>query len=377
MILYVGNIEKYMRTRNPKRKDRWYLPPNHPLNRFGYVYNRGGIAYLRIGQSRKTTNIPFIESSKELVFSLLIEFIHQKKFASQTKIATLSAGVTLFFTIHQNLSLVRVQSIKHSIKSLIKQDFFLNESDKIRNHIIENINHLTKTLNRKPSTMNKHTSNLFQFFAFLHSEGYIDKNPISKNLMNIKEQEAEILTYTQQELQSIFEYFTDLDYKHFFQFMYITGVRISEAISLEWSDITENYIDIKGKGNIQRVIPIKPFKDLQLLLESMQLAKTSTKKVFQRSKRQYTRALKECLESLGIYEHRKNSHSFRKTRENELIHNQNFTTKVIAELLGHSESIQKKHYLKVLKGEELSQKLLREMEKNDYYAHQKHTENVN
>jgi integrase len=141
---------------------------------------------------------------------------------------------------------------------------------------------------------------------------------------------------------------------------------------LRWSDINEQYINITGKNNRPRVFPLEPFPELRALIAEM--PKTHDK-VFADNVRYFQKKLHECLHKLNLYQAGKNFHSFRKTLENDLIHNQDFDMPVVAELLGHSVDVQKRHYLEELQGAQLNEKLLRNIAKSKSFAHQPHTEN--
>ena len=157
------------------------------------------------------------------------------------------------------------------------------------------------------------------------------------------------------------------DYNYLYKFLYLSGCRISEALSLKWVDVKDTYIEVLGKGKRIRTIPLEPFEDLRNLLTEMREFRKG-EKLFERAGITYTIFLKNILVKLGIDSRGKNTHSFRKTRENELIHDQHFSAKLIAELLGHTEAVQKKHYLQTLQTEELNKNLLREMEINKNFT---------
>lgn len=359
-----------MRPRNLKRKDRWYLPKEHTFFRQGYVYNRNGICYLCIGSYRKTVNIPFTINNKEFVLELLVKTIKDLKYSSISDMNSISQAIAMYYKVNSNLSEKRMYVLKRAVKIFITKDFFLHEADAIRNHIIDNIK-LSKD-KYKQNSIAVYIAALTQIFTFLQSEGYIKKNPLNKSIVNEKIEEATIHLYTKEELEMIFEATKDKPLYHYlYKFLYLTGCRIAEATNLKWVDVKEDYIEILGKGKKIRTIPFAPFPEIKKLLGEIK-SFNNGEKIFPLANTTYKIYLSELLVKLGIKEVGKNTHSFRKTRENELIHNQYFSTKIIAELLGHTEAVQKKHYLKVLKSDELSKNLLREMEMNKNFTHEAH-----
>lgn len=369
-----------MRTRNTKRKDRWYLPNDNPLSRLGYIYNRGGIAYLCVGTCRVTSKLPFIEQSKIRCFDMLIDMIENLNFRKSNSVSTFSDAIKLYFKSNNNLNEKRIEHLTIAIKALITEEYYLNETDELRQHILDNVKLLQNTKSPKrnsnysSSTINAYLNSVNQITSFMLSEGLISKNPINIKLHQIKSNEQIVLTYTPDEIIKIKDYFADnLEMLYLIELALITGARVNELVHIHWNDITDDYIVIHGKGDRDRPFPISPFPELKELLTKIKLHKPNGYLFRLQTPTQYQRFLQIALKKIGLYAEGKNFHSFRKTRENELIDNSNFNAEDVADLLGHSIAMQKEHYRIRLQGKELNEKLLKSIERNRLIAQFKHT----
>ena len=109
-----------MRPRNLKRKDRWYLPKDHPFVRLGYVYERKEIAYICVGSFRKSTNIPFIKSNKELV--LIINDLHELNYDDYKARKTLLRKLCRELELRGYYSVVSVGVLRQINKKEVKKD---------------------------------------------------------------------------------------------------------------------------------------------------------------------------------------------------------------------------------------------------------------
>ena len=107
---------------------------------------------------------------------------------------------------------------------------------------------LSKNLNGK--TVNKKLIAIRQ---------YLDFNEISANTLRVKTQEQNFLenVITKEEISMVIDIAIEKgDYRTatLFRTMELTGIRISECLSLKKSDIDKTVIIIKGKGNKYRTI---------------------------------------------------------------------------------------------------------------------------
>ena len=94
------------------------------------------------------------------------------------------------------------------------------------------------------------------FFNFLIQKKYISENPVGK-IEKTRNRNVEVMT--DEELTEILKYFKNrnIDHYNLIKFLVLTGFRISEAISLYWVDIKNDYIIIKNKkGKRRDIFPI-------------------------------------------------------------------------------------------------------------------------
>lgn len=101
------------------------------------------------------------------------------------------------------------------------------------------------------------------YFSYCLKEEYIFKNPIDK-INNQKEPLTIINTFTDDEVKRMIKHFTGSQFLEIrnqliMTFLFDTGMRNAELCGLRMSDIRESYINILGKGNKERHVPITAF----------------------------------------------------------------------------------------------------------------------
>ena len=140
----------------------------------------------------------------------------------------------------------------------------------IRNKLLEDINNIeikefTKFLsnNYSNSTHYRKLSSLKQFFLFLNEENILDSNPINdiefpkskKPLPKVlSEKETMILIDSSYKDKSP----RGIRLSVMLEIMYVTGIRVSELVSLKVSSFKDDYksILVSGKGNKDRYLPL-------------------------------------------------------------------------------------------------------------------------
>jgi len=144
----------------------------------------------------------------------------------------------------------------HSSSDLTKEmlvSFLLNEDDK----------------ERASSTILRRASSLLGFYRFLQNEGYYqgelpdyEKPRHSKKIPTVlSEEEVE-------DLLEAPDLSTDAGMrdKAMLELIYATGLRVSELLSLRFKDFdfANRYIDVRGKGDKERIVPYSSFADKYL-----------------------------------------------------------------------------------------------------------------
>ena len=140
----------------------------------------------------------------------------------------------------------------------------------IRNKLLQDINNIeikefTKflSINYSNSTHYRKLSSLKQFFLFLNEENILDSNPINdiefpkskKPLPKVlSEKETMILIDSSYKDKSP----RGIRLSVMLEIMYVTGIRVSELVSLKVSSFKDDYksILVSGKGNKDRYLPL-------------------------------------------------------------------------------------------------------------------------
>ena len=129
-------------------------------------------------------------------------------------------------------------------------------------HISGYIDYLKET-GKSPSTITRATASLRAFFSYMQVQGAINLNPakgiksekITKTLPRILTNKEVDLFLEQPKCDSLKGYRD----KAMLELLYATGIRVSELISLNISDVNADIGFIRcGAGNSERVIPLYP-----------------------------------------------------------------------------------------------------------------------
>ena len=150
-----------------------------------------------------------------------------------------------------------------NFKDFIKKDFKSATEEDITKYI----NHLNTILN--PRSINRHISSISGFYSFLLEENVINKSPL-ENISSLKTNKTLPKYLTSEEIDKLltFPLIDHFDYRNkaMLELMYSSGLRVSELVNIESSDIDfENSIlKIKGKGKKERIVPLGEFASYYL-----------------------------------------------------------------------------------------------------------------
>ncbi len=258
---------------------------------------------------------------------------------------------TQFLISEKNLSKISVNNY------LVDLDqFFFTEDTKVSDlnaKIKSYIVNLRKK-NLKTSSINRKISALKNFLKFLHTEKIIEQINFQEfeSLSNLKKI-PKAISKAQMEQIFINLYNSKQTNKEIYilvlKLIYLSGLRISEALNLKWSDINpqDNSIYVYGKGSKERkVYIIKDFLDhLKKLDKKNQFVFTlNNKKISARSVNKF---LENCFND-SIIKDKLSSHVFRHSFATTMLEN-NADIRHIQKLLGHSSISTTEIYTKVAK----------------------------
>ncbi len=258
---------------------------------------------------------------------------------------------TQFLISEKNLSKISVYNY------LVDLDqFFSSEDKKVKNlnaKIKSYIANLRKK-NLKTSSINRKISSLKNFLKFLHTEKIIEQIDFQEfeSLVNSKKIPKAI---SKLQMEQIFMNLNNSKqtnkelYILVLKLIYLSGLRISEALNLKWSDINyhDNYIYVYGKGSKERKVYIT--KDF---LEHLKNLGKKNQFVFSlNNKKISTRSVNKFLENCyngSIIKEKLSSHVFRHSFATIMLEN-NADIRHIQKLLGHSSISTTEIYTKVAK----------------------------
>lgn len=142
------------------------------------------------------------------------------------------------------------------------EDFFKTFNGSIESCTKKDILTYISSINRlEVSTVNRHISSLKSFFNYLVDESIIKVSPMEE-VSSLKKTKklpkylsiSEVNKLLNIPLNSEFDYRN----KAMLELMYATGLRVSELVSIEYSniDFENSIIRINGKGKKERIIPL-------------------------------------------------------------------------------------------------------------------------
>ncbi len=258
---------------------------------------------------------------------------------------------TQFLISEKNLSR---SSVNNYLVDL--DQFFFTEDTKVidLNAKIKSYIANLRKKNLKISSINRKISALKNFLKFLHTEKIIEQIDFQEfeSLSNLKKIPKAV---SKAQMEQIFMnlYNSKQTNKELYilvlKLIYLSGLRISEALNLKWSDINnqDNSIYVYGKGSKERkVYIIKDFLyNLKNLGKKNQFVfALNNKKISARSVNKF---LENCYND-SIIKYKLSSHVFRHSFATTMLEN-NADIRHIQKLLGHSSISTTEIYTKVAK----------------------------
>ncbi len=258
---------------------------------------------------------------------------------------------TQFLISEKNLS---SNSVNNYLVDL--DQFFFNEDIKVSDVNVKIKSYIAnlRKKNLKISSINRKISSLKNFFKFLHTEKIVEQIDFQEfeNPSSLKKIPKAISKF---QIEQIFInlYNSKQNNKELYilvlKLIYLSGLRISEALNLKWSDINhqDNSIYVHGKGSKERKVYIT--NDFLLLLKNLnkknQFVFTLNKKKI--SARSVNKFLENCYKD-SIIKNKLSSHVFRHSFATTMLEN-NADIRHIQKLLGHTSISTTEIYTKVAK----------------------------
>ncbi len=171
----------------------------------------------------------------------------------------------LYINFDLRLSSNTVQSYQSDLDkyiAFINDKYNINDINLISHaHIRKYIAHLTKT-DHKPSSINRNISSIKKFHLYLFDNELSSNNPadLIESQKVIRDLPDTLSVY---EIESILKAVTLTSLNgprdmSILSLLYSSGIRVSELISLEFSNVffNDDYIKIMGKGKKERLVPV-------------------------------------------------------------------------------------------------------------------------
>ena len=255
-----------------------------------------------------------------------------------------------FLLSEKNLSQNTINNYTVDLKKFL---VFFNEYESINQNIEKYISSLRKK-NISNTTVNRKISSLKNFLKFLHSEKIIkDINlDIFESLNNTKKIPKAI---SKDEINKIFNSLNNSNhinkniYIIILKLMYLSGLRISEALALKWSDLSKSNmtLNIYGKGSKER----KSYLTRDFLDTLYSLKKDESFVFCIKGKKISVRSVNKFLDKAykeGLINYKISSHVFRHSFATSMLENE-ADIRHIQKLLGHSSISTTEIYTKVAK----------------------------
>ena len=241
-----------------------------------------------------------------------------------------------------------VKAYKQDIQQFL--DYFRENKLKVEKQNIRDFISVVFLKTKKKTTVARKIYAIKSFYTYLLQRGKIAKNPLDAiSTPKTEKFLPEILTEKEMlEFLDLLpgETFLHLRNKAIFEFLYATGLRVSELTGLKRVDINfdEGLVRVLGKGKKERIVPFHQ-KACQVLLEYLAEArrkfKTENEYIFlnARGKRISDRAVEMILQDVYRELMQSNKrvypHLFRHSFATHLLQ-RGANLRIIQELLGHS-----------------------------------------
>jgi len=326
----------------------WRLNKKHFLYHKGYCYERNNRIYFNVLGERKSTGLTWSETFKTQALALL-----ENEIISQLNADGVDAimPVSQFFENwrqlkFKNISPAMRQKYGYCIKHFITEDLPL-DSHILREHILQNA--INSPLAQ--GTIARELRLLRGVLEYAVEIELIKANPISSKIIP-KIKSDSLITYSNDEIRVIIK---SLSPKHYelallVEFIWITGLRIAEALEIKREDVLPDSIRIYGKGGYVRHIPLQLHPRLKAMTKKL-LTPPKKQKLFRwGTTRGVSNIFRKYLKQTDTYKSQNLFHAIRRRTVNNMIES-GIAIQTAAAILGHTIPVMHKHYIEVLGNE--------------------------
>ena len=212
--------------------------------------------FLVLATSEITQRLKLNESDKQTLIDTLYVLLSNFEVTEKEKAPSSFSDMIDVYLKDMEFNNFSPRTIKNRGYILHKLDRFLQKKIEditvfdLRSYIV----HLQEN-NIKARTINSYVSQIKAFFAWLHEEEYTDKN-IGNRVKKIKEPKRLKKPLTTIELEELRNGCKDDLERAIVEFLYSTGLRVSEVVELNLSDLDfdKKTIYIVGKGDKERKV---------------------------------------------------------------------------------------------------------------------------
>lgn len=225
-------------------------------------------------------------------------------------------------------------------------------------HIKQYISHM-QSQGKKNSYINTSLKNIRSMLNYAVQEEYISKD-ISSKVKLLKEEQTIIETFNEQELKLMLDFYKHKDFlssrnRLIVHLLADTGIRAHELTNISLKDIQDGSFLIHGKGNKQRLLPISPILQKELIKylryrNARKNIKNDYLLVSYYGKQLTVQTIEEVVKAMKHLVRnniRVSPHTFRHTAAQMLL-KQGIDTYVISKILGHTNINITKIYLNSL-----------------------------
>lgn len=217
-----------------------------------YVRGKNNTIWYRRGTERKSLSLPYSTINRKIAADIIIHEENPEVYKPKTK-ETLNDKYIEY--LNEKVLINQKSTMRYKKLIAVKyfdKTFYLNETSEHYNYVLTKFNLSKNNL----ATLSTELSLISSFYNFLLEKELIKKNPF-KNY-KIKVVQRGIITYTDEELEKIFEYLkNDIDMYYIVKILYYTALRVNELINMKWEQIYSN-----GQY-LENILLTSKFKDRQ------------------------------------------------------------------------------------------------------------------